>query len=1101
MSEIKFNLLKDEPITPEKTGYFDFYHNYFTPALKEVLTNETSVHAIGLFGGWGTGKSTIIDSLKNELECPIFIFDAWKYQEDSLRRTFLLRLIEFISSKEGSGSIKIDKEKFKKIQEQIESKLYNGKEVRCLAPKEKEKKSLKERFAENKNLILMIVFLTLILILVFLWEKYFGLNAIVAKIFNYFAGFSLLTSLVTIFYLPLVTNFFKNLSDKITKTIQPMTTLRETIEREERLNSPEQFETLFNEIIDSIEVNQKIVIVFDNIDRVQGDVAIKILSTIKTFLDPLKNKNIIFLVPCDDKAVNAQIKQFYSEHSKDNDFDPSEFLRKLFNLIIYTPDFIDNDLEKYTENLIEETGDIKKYINNEDVKFVINKAFSNNPREIKQFINNFVSLVLVASKTPVADKILDKNKIGYLAKVLAIKEKFPFAYKRLKNKWHKPEDIVLEKDIEENRSFIDFMTNTSRITVDDAEPFIYFKEPVLSSILNNSEDIRQSLIDNNLTEFQKLATAEKNKEALVEYMVLLLDKYKNYQDNILFNIFITQLTAFYKLKIKIEKKNYFDKCLDILDSRLWKYFTKIPANILFEFLLTNSKSTKKSVKIIIDRYIVAVEGEEFKKPASKNILISILKSLLENVDILSSQQKIKVANTIEQNYSENVEVIDLYKTYEKQEIFITTNSFEKFISILRIDTIVNLLPIIKRYKKFIVNAPLFDILFQKITELAQQENSESPNFRDEKVKFFGVIDDIFDLFRDQLDKIDDATKKQQLTVFTQAFNSISGYDNRYVLINILKRYENRLPDPEKANIHTLISNFFQNASYSYIEKVLDYWSKSYAQTFISQYIAVLKQRMINDVNILNVVYNKSDDELKNEILSFIINSRPDHGLQFINDNDSAIPDKVKVIQDLLNKANTIPQPENRLSIYEYINKHLKINHSIDVKNIALSQIIALLKNDNVNSSLTGLQFLQGGSYLGDEKKREITKEVIAFLKEPTRTINENHSNCINAIVFLFDIMNEPVKKDFVYLLFELLRNENSEPVISMSLKAIKSIKPLTKEFNKEYNDLLDRLKSWTNETTKNSIINSFIDNKPAKLSKEDKSFYSELEKIMPSTEE
>lgn len=1099
--EIKFNLLKDEPITPEKSGYFDFYHNYFTPALKEVLTNETSVHTIGLFGGWGTGKSTIIDSLKKELEYPIFIFDAWKYQEDSLRRTFLLRLIEFIYSKEESGNIKIDKEKFKKIQNQIESRLYNGKEVKCLVQEEKEKRSLKERFKENKNILLIIVLLTLILVLVYLWEKYFDLNIIVAKILNYFAGFSLLTSLVTIFYLPVVTNFFKNLSDKITKTIQPMTALRETIEREERLNSPEQFEALFNQIIDSVETEQKMVIVFDNIDRVQGDIAIKILSTIKTFLDPIKNKNIIFLVPCDDKAVNAQITQFYSEHSKDIDFDPSEFLRKLFNLIIYTPDFINNDLEKYTENLIEETGDIKKYINNEDVRFVINKAFSNNPREIKQFINNFISLVVVASKTPVADKILEENKIGYLAKVLAIKEKFPFAYKRLKNKWHKPEDIVYEGDVKNNRNFVDFMTNTSRITVDDAEPFIYFKEPVLSRILSNSENIRQTLIDNNLTEFQKLAENEKNNEALVDYVVLLLDKYKNYQDNILFNIFITQLKAFYKLDIEIKKKNYFNKCLDILDGKLWKYFDRMPADIVFKFLLVSKKSTKKSVEIIIDRYIIAIEGEEFKKSASKEVLIDILKSILDNSDILNPQQKIKVANTIEQNYSDNIEVIDLYKTFEKQEIFITANSFEKFISILRTDNIVNLLPIIKRYKKFIIEAPIFDILFQKITKLAQQENSESPDFREEKVNFFGVIDNVFNLFRDQLDKIEDETKKQQLNVFVQAFNSISGFDNRYVLINILKRYENRLPSPEKENIHNLISNFFQNASYGYIKKVLDYWSESYAQTFISQYIAILKQRVINDVNILNVIYTRSNDELKNEILSFIIKNRADHGLQFINDNDSIIPNKTEVIQDLLNKANTIPQPENRLLIYEYVNKYLKKNHNTDVKNIALSQIIALLKNDNANASLVGLQFLQGGNYLGDEKKREITKEVIAFLKEPSRTINPNHSNCINAVLFLFDIMNDSVKKDFVYLLFELLRNENSESVISMSLKAIKSVMPSVKEYSKEYSDLLDRLKSWGNETTKKLVTSNFTENKPTKLSKEDKKFYDELEEIKASNVE
>lgn len=1096
MEEIKFNLLKDEPITPDKSGYFEFYHKYFSPALKEILTIKESVHTIGLFGGWGTGKSTIIDSLKKELECPIFIFDTWKYQEDALRRIFLLRLVDFISEKKGSGDIKINDAKFDKIKEEINSKLYECTQKKLNNPIKKEKGGFKQKIKENRVLLILFAVSILVLIGVYIWEKYYDLNEVVAKIVNYFASFSLLTSLITTIYLPFIKEFFKDILDRITKTIQPVVNLREVVEIEERLNSPEQFEMLFNEIVDSIENDQKFVIVFDNIDRVQGDVAIKILSTIKTFLDPLKNKNIIFLVPCDDVAVKNQIKNFYSEHNEnDNEFDPSEFLRKLFNLIIYTPDFIDNDLEQYTKSLIDGTGDIKKYLNNENVGFIINSAFSNNPREIKQFINNFISLILVVSKTSVADEILSDDKIGYLAKLLVIKEKFPFAYKRLKKQWNKPESIVWDDDIEKNKTFVNFMTNTSHITVDDAEPFLYFKEPVLSSNLVNSKNIRQSLIDGNLTEFQGLVESENNKEYLVDYIILLLDKYKNYQDNILFNIFIVQLVVFSKLNVDINKKNYFKICLDTLNSKLWSYFSKIPVNTLFNYLLSNNNSLKQSVEIIIDKYIIVIENEDYKKTANQDLLINILQSILENVSILTSQQKTKVSTAIEKNYSDNPKVIDLYKTFEEQKNFISTNSFEKFISILRSDNIINLFPIIKRYKKFIEEAPVFDILFNKITEIVQLDNNEFPDFREEKVNFFSVINNLFNLFASQLDKIDDETRKQQLNVFIQSFNSITGYDNRYILINILKRYENRLSEPEKTNIHNLINDFFQNANYTYIEKVLNYWSESYIPKFISQYIATLEQRMINDDNILNVIFNKSNNDLKNEILSFIIKNRADHGIQFINSNDAIITNKVKVIENLLDKADSIAQPENRLHIYEYVNKNLKKNYSIDIKNIALSQIISLLKNDNSNSSLIGLQFLQGGDYLGDEKKREITKEVIAFLKEPSRTINENHANSINSIVFLFDIMNDSLKKDFIYLLFELLRSDNTELIISMALKAIRSTKPQINEYNKEYNDLLDRLRSWNNETTKKIIIDDFINNKLAKLSKEDKEFYDELEKI------
>lgn len=53
---------------------------------------------IGLYGGWGSGKSTIIETAKQQLESDlrkkykVVVYDAWKYSGDSFRRTFLLHM-------------------------------------------------------------------------------------------------------------------------------------------------------------------------------------------------------------------------------------------------------------------------------------------------------------------------------------------------------------------------------------------------------------------------------------------------------------------------------------------------------------------------------------------------------------------------------------------------------------------------------------------------------------------------------------------------------------------------------------------------------------------------------------------------------------------------------------------------------------------------------------------------------------------------------------------------------------------------------------------------------------------------------------------------
>ena len=102
--EIKFKFLKDVPLGNGQDGVFSFYHKNIAPAMKEILENESCVHTIGLFSKWGTGKSTIIEMIRHDLRSPMFVFDAWKYQEDSLRRIFLIELVNFLIENVLSGS-------------------------------------------------------------------------------------------------------------------------------------------------------------------------------------------------------------------------------------------------------------------------------------------------------------------------------------------------------------------------------------------------------------------------------------------------------------------------------------------------------------------------------------------------------------------------------------------------------------------------------------------------------------------------------------------------------------------------------------------------------------------------------------------------------------------------------------------------------------------------------------------------------------------------------------------------------------------------------------------------------------------------------------
>jgi len=73
--------------------------------IEENIENYTPL-TIGLFGRWGSGKSSIIKTLSERLakkntnnSVKTVIYDAWKYSGDAFRRSFLLELKDQLNLK------------------------------------------------------------------------------------------------------------------------------------------------------------------------------------------------------------------------------------------------------------------------------------------------------------------------------------------------------------------------------------------------------------------------------------------------------------------------------------------------------------------------------------------------------------------------------------------------------------------------------------------------------------------------------------------------------------------------------------------------------------------------------------------------------------------------------------------------------------------------------------------------------------------------------------------------------------------------------------------------------------------------------------------
>jgi hypothetical protein len=259
----------------------------YVETIQKIIENCETPYTIGLFGSWGSGKSSIIKTIKENLnndkskKVKVFYYDAWKYSKDDFRRTFILELRK---------SFNLDTKE--------EEELFYKDKV--------EDVQFKPKF--DKGFVIIFVIFTFLLLII--WYCFFG-----REIKSLIGSVSLAT---------LISLFLSFLRSTIIYHRVAITT--------SKLFAPEKFEERFKNTIDEIKKRnlEKIVIAIDNIDRCHMDQAFEILLTIKNFLGI---EGVIFLIPVDDKGLKEYLQM--------NDKDANEFLRKIFNTTIHIKNFGD----------------------------------------------------------------------------------------------------------------------------------------------------------------------------------------------------------------------------------------------------------------------------------------------------------------------------------------------------------------------------------------------------------------------------------------------------------------------------------------------------------------------------------------------------------------------------------------------------------------------------------------------------------------------------------------------------------------------------------------------------------------------------------------
>jgi hypothetical protein len=401
-------LLADEPASTD--DFAAGAHKRVAKAIAEVVAGEPGGKVIGLEGSWGSGKSTVVQLVRELLgandnaqrdraDIKVVVFDAWAHQGDPLRRTFLETLVTELqdagwldaetattSRSELAGRTSVVKTS-STSRLSLEGKLAAGATVLLALGAA----LFSNRFHTHHRLAIYLGAVLLVaplLVVAGLWAgKRLALWLGGTKAGGWRRRLAALNP----------SSFFAN--DQSSETVT------EGVQRAEPTSV--EFERIFSEVLcASLQEDRRLLLVLDNLDRVEESDARTVLATMQTFTGssgPAKpwSPLVWTMIPYDprglDRLWNAQ------QMSDEGDFAPitattSAFLDKVFQVRFEAPPLVLSDWRAYVMRLLEqalpdETADHLRaalrlrglYPGVEPNGMVASEAPT--PRQLKQFVN------------------------------------------------------------------------------------------------------------------------------------------------------------------------------------------------------------------------------------------------------------------------------------------------------------------------------------------------------------------------------------------------------------------------------------------------------------------------------------------------------------------------------------------------------------------------------------------------------------------------------------------------------------------------------------------------------------------------------------------
>ena len=787
----------------------EFDHKSIVDEIVNNIQNNQPPYNIALIGKWGTGKSSILDCAKKELENGeeheylFTMINAWKYEKQEIRKSFILEILDKIPNQ---------CKKNNKIQEIIDS-LSN-----IFIIKQKESGEKEKWFIKLKNIVKQAFICILPLILMFLFA--YLIIDIVLNIFGKTINDynSIRLEQCGAFIMAILTE----IGIIIESNVYGKKPVNFYLEENER-------DTDFYEkqLMKSIELYKEenpdfksIICVVEDIDRLNANKMVEAISALKGFVGV---DNLIFIVPYDTNIL-CKVLEESKLNKLSNNYEILEgelILNKLFQYKIYMPELIQEDMYEYAKNLIEK-GNNKicdlfpnKKILIDDILPILMYEGVTTPREAKQLINSFITKYNIAIRRKVIEfENINREDIKKLAVLTVLENDFNEFYSKIifypsiidefiKREKLKEKDDEIGKVYEELKtiyneekfkSLLTFLNYTNTIKMNNIERLIYLNDSKIDKVSGGKvgKEFRVALtsFDEKIAKklFEKInnITDMINREISYNSGNLLKKK----------NIILTLISIYNVVVNDLDKNNIRAIVENHIENIERQDYYKINTSELLKIILDDKE--KKCEKIVnvfrekIDNWIpvyIYYQEENTDLIDEKNIIENEIDMYLNSYPNLDEVTQVKIQNLLGKigNYSltENDIANDLKLfTFTDYYNFVKSRITEKNYYIIENGFLNKVISCVKEGKIKLEELKVLKDIYVKNKKFDIFANSLITAFIDETAT---RILECLKILQKDLNKTNIDTKKLIFKIVEENLTDLLEEDNLYDLDGILEK--------------------------------------------------------------------------------------------------------------------------------------------------------------------------------------------------------------------------------------------------------------------------------------------------------------------------